>query len=470
MHEADAPLIVPPPGSILRRSARTKIRKNSLVGDGNGHRFGPSRRVREDSPVSENGHVDDADITVDSRKASVSSQLSIDTTSDSHETDETTVNDAFPSSETFVAGEPVPLQYVSPTPPPRSVADSIGRMTLQDRDASFAVSTMRAGADVPTQQPVSPLSPSKSASSPASADGLEYERHTSVIYTRGHVDVRSAQDSRYAAPPLPSAAKAPSPASGNDGPVTRSRSRERAVEAIANRPSNPITPSGPKGSTAPTAPQSVAKPHRMPNVPPLSTQIPPAQSLSLPTPTSPPPKQKEKKSGWAKLGLGSRNHSKNDNADADDSASIHSTTSSHSTFGIKVEKSTKKSKKDTAGHAEPQKGSQTRHAEKDKEPVKEKSEASGGFFGGIFGGKRKIEQTDDNHGKKDGHQARTAMPTPPPTASGMLTPDGRYVNFYRLPIHIERAVYRLSHIKLANPRRPLFEQVLISNLMFWYLG
>ncbi len=31
-------------------------------------------------------------------------------------------------------------------------------------------------------------------------------------------------------------------------------------------------------------------------------------------------------------------------------------------------------------------------------------------------------------------------------------------------------MYRLSHIKLANARRPLYEQVLISNLMFWYLG
>ncbi|KAI8992531.1 hypothetical protein BDB01DRAFT_832826 [Pilobolus umbonatus] len=40
----------------------------------------------------------------------------------------------------------------------------------------------------------------------------------------------------------------------------------------------------------------------------------------------------------------------------------------------------------------------------------------------------------------------------------------------RLPLHVERAIYRLSHIKLANPRRPLKEQVLISNLMFWYLS
>ena len=39
-----------------------------------------------------------------------------------------------------------------------------------------------------------------------------------------------------------------------------------------------------------------------------------------------------------------------------------------------------------------------------------------------------------------------------------------------MPINIERAIYRLSHVKLANPRRPLHEQVLISNMMFWYLG
>ncbi|CAO3593180.1 unnamed protein product [Absidia cylindrospora] len=41
---------------------------------------------------------------------------------------------------------------------------------------------------------------------------------------------------------------------------------------------------------------------------------------------------------------------------------------------------------------------------------------------------------------------------------------------YRLPIHVERAIYRLSHYKLANPRRPLQHQVVISNLMFWYLS
>ncbi|KAJ2646411.1 hypothetical protein IWW40_005449 [Coemansia sp. RSA 1250] len=42
-------------------------------------------------------------------------------------------------------------------------------------------------------------------------------------------------------------------------------------------------------------------------------------------------------------------------------------------------------------------------------------------------------------------------------------------NNNRLPIHIERAIYRLASIKMANPRRPLLQQVLLSNMMFWYL-
>ncbi|KAL0089373.1 hypothetical protein J3Q64DRAFT_1636511 [Phycomyces blakesleeanus] len=46
----------------------------------------------------------------------------------------------------------------------------------------------------------------------------------------------------------------------------------------------------------------------------------------------------------------------------------------------------------------------------------------------------------------------------------------QFINSYRLPLHVERAVYRLSHYKLENPHRPLRHQVLISNFMFWYLS
>ncbi|KAJ2793138.1 hypothetical protein H4S07_007146, partial [Coemansia furcata] len=70
--------------------------------------------------------------------------------------------------------------------------------------------------------------------------------------------------------------------------------------------------------------------------------------------------------------------------------------------------------------------------------------------------------------KQAGGQQHSQIPSiitpvrPPPTTR-------LGVGNTRLPIHIERAIYRLASIKLANPRRPLLQQVLLSNMMFWYL-
>jgi len=97
-----------------------------------------------------------------------------------------------------------------------------------------------------------------------------------------------------------------------------------------------------------------------------------------------------------------------------------------------------------------------REKERDREKEKEREHSS--FFGGLFGGKKRA-----THDSVDGvPKEAAAQQALSPTASGMLGKGGKYTNFYRLPIHVERAVYRLSHIKLANPRRPLYEQVLIS--------
>jgi len=92
---------------------------------------------------------------------------------------------------------------------------------------------------------------------------------------------------------------------------------------------------------------------------------------------------------------------------------------------------------------------------------------------GIFGGKKKQDGDASSHNHTPSNQAQAPgaksnvknQLIPFATASPTLA--GQYA---RYPLHVERAVYRLSHIKLANPRRPLYEQVLISNLMFWYLG
>lgn len=56
------------------------------------------------------------------------------------------------------------------------------------------------------------------------------------------------------------------------------------------------------------------------------------------------------------------------------------------------------------------------------------------------------------------------FPLPPLSHSTIIMLD------YRFPIHVERALYRLSHLKLANPRRPLRQQVLLSNFMYAYLN
>ncbi|KAI8098222.1 activator of mitotic machinery Cdc14 phosphatase activation C-term-domain-containing protein [Gilbertella persicaria] len=40
----------------------------------------------------------------------------------------------------------------------------------------------------------------------------------------------------------------------------------------------------------------------------------------------------------------------------------------------------------------------------------------------------------------------------------------------RYPIQTEHAIYRLSHLKLCSSQRPLQQQVVISNLMYWYLS
>lgn len=116
-----------------------------------------------------------------------------------------------------------------------------------------------------------------------------------------------------------------------------------------------------------------------------------------------------------------------------------------------------------------QKEKEREQREREREREKEKDT---GFFGSLFGGKKKQEDAASSMVAQSGREAAAALlgaskssknyvPSPSPQLAGM---------YARYPIHVERAIYRLSHIKLANPRRPLYEQVLISNLMFWYLG
>lgn len=93
-----------------------------------------------------------------------------------------------------------------------------------------------------------------------------------------------------------------------------------------------------------------------------------------------------------------------------------------------------------------------------------KKEKDGNIFSSLFGGSKKKDEKDK--GSKKGqflHVPEEPAPYKP------LQPDVDY-NWTRFPLLEERAIYRMAHIKLANPRRPLLSQVLLSNFMYSYLA
>lgn len=92
-----------------------------------------------------------------------------------------------------------------------------------------------------------------------------------------------------------------------------------------------------------------------------------------------------------------------------------------------------------------------------------KKEKDSGLFSSLFGGGKKKGERE-SVGKK--HFSRNLSPEPP---QRILKPDIDY-NWTRFSILEERAIYRMAHIKLANPRRALHSQVLLSNFMYSYLA
>ncbi|XXG95962.1 hypothetical protein Hte_002238 [Hypoxylon texense] len=98
---------------------------------------------------------------------------------------------------------------------------------------------------------------------------------------------------------------------------------------------------------------------------------------------------------------------------------------------------------------------------KSTEPKKEKD----GLFASFFGTSKRRGDRDSGSKK---HQAQRSL-SPEPAPYRPMRPDVDY-NWTRFPILEERAIYRMAHIKLANPRRALYSQVLLSNFMYSYLA
>lgn len=410
--DSDSPLIVHSPGQILRRTARTKIRKAGLVGDGGGHRFGPSRRVRSASS--------DLGGAVDGDDESIGGNTSVDSLES---------GEALQVASEIVDGDPGGRSLSSsPSSDNQHEVQYFEDAPAIDMDDFPPTAIDGAWLD----QPV--------GAQPPSSVNLD-----APLPPKPSSDASPARPPLHSPPSLAPPASAPSPASAD---YDWSTHHQPSPQQQQLPPSQPYVPPPPLPASAPL-------PERKESIPPSA----PTTSSAASRASSFSSEGGKKKSGWARLGLGVKGAAE----DKDKKK------------GKKGEKEMEKVMEATSRQQQLDREKEAREVrdreekerkERERELSSKEKEGAGGssFFGGLFG-KRKSEQ-EPVAPPTPSPPPEVRTPPPPPTASGALAPNGRYINFYRLPIHVERAVYRLSHIKLANPRRPLYEQVLISNLMY----
>lgn len=374
--EADAPIIVPPPNQILRRTARTKIRKPNLSGDGGGHRFPASRR-KTDRPERAN--------SLDAHTSPT------DGSSSGHGEVEPSTIPPLPSLRRKSRDEPEDyenrrLTYSEET----SIYDAYADNTEDEKPARAMSPPARGNTDALSQLPPVPAIPPLLNLTPVPHEQRDQAQTAAPILHQPTPQRLLTTVLQQEQPPQPSRSPSPDAPTAAAAEIQRPDSRSSITSETSSFHGHAVPPS-----------------HMSPEK----------------------RKEKDKKSIWRKVGGGS-------------------------------DKASKKAAKDK----------ETREKEKEKEREKEKDS---GFFGSLFGGKKKQEEEKpSNLGGGAGPATAVALlgaskssKAYSPSISPQLgNPYARY------PIHVERAVYRLSHIKLANPRRPLYEQVLISNLMFWYLG
>ncbi|KAE8259730.1 hypothetical protein A4X13_0g812 [Tilletia indica] len=453
LDEADAPIIVPLPGQILRRAARTKVRKTSLSGDG---RAGSRRRVGQGSLDAGDGQrrMDFADVafavlertpsSASERHAEVSSsdeagdgdrllsdeqadeileaysRNSFISDSDTQRSSVTSLPESERDTTTASAGK-----ASSPSTTPTATPSARGYFDLERSDVHLQQQQPQQQQPQPQtqqlqlehQQPVyhAPSQPNQQVFQPT-PEAFANARIVPVPSSTSPEPSDTAAEAAYGPNEVPWPQTGSFNKSGHITPVP--------IQRVPSTPSFEKSPSGQGQQGSPYAPKLSPKAI----IPPQFTQQlqPP---LTSPSGVSPPlggkTKEKEKKGGF---GL--------------------------SWFGLGKDEEEKSSKK------------------KEKEKEKDSAESSN-FLSNLFSKKKNTEEGIVGGNHASGPVQRVQLGGPQITAGSLLDRQAQGLSTMgpnRYPIHIERAVYRLSHIKLANPRRPLYEQVLISNLMFWYLS
>lgn len=399
--ENDVPILVPPPGQILRRTARTKIRKVGLVGDGDGHRFASTRKGRTAVPQrspSADEAAEFAERHITATKPKDSGDASEDD-DDMFSAESVSVAAGAEDSPYHVKLTDQSFEDDIPDKEGRRPSDDSNKQARRLSDGSTGESTDIFDAYADTSESSISSNFTNSTEEASSSD-----HHLSDPFKQNNVDHQEKDEERT---------------------PTGSYSSDLGRASIMGPPPPPLSP----GRTI----QRVGSQEKLglheqptPQSPSRSySSLPVADLPSAPvTKAEPPKKEKEKKGGFF-------------------------------------------SKKDKDKKSESSKSAGKKEKEKD------------GFLGGLFSSKKKQEEPSaPSKFSEAGRQTAAALLGSSKSAKslGLVPMSGNsptspgFAQFSRYPIHVERAVYRLSHIKLANPRRPLYEQVLISNLMFWYLS
>ncbi|WRT69104.1 uncharacterized protein IL334_006088 [Kwoniella shivajii] len=449
----DAPLIPSRPGSILRRSVRTKIRgKPGATGDGGGHRFAATRKGRMTAAPQRELPVfdDEFDYSDRMKKSSTSTSAGGSDENVSAESHEQEDKEVFHDT----------VQHLEER---RGSDESTDEAHIFDSYARDSRSSSMSSSSHDQSTSPSPESspPGKKLSLPPVIMTTPYQADGSDWFTK---------DSDYDRTPTQESVRDPLGGLRRTSPGAELGSERPAIPSLSTAGTNLTVPEElslqyhqsnttpqQRPTSLPTSqyelPPGMAPPVQRSSLPPgmaLQQQQQQQQQQQIEQPQAPQPVEQK----MTPVSIASTNLARTDSA-----VSTASSTASKEKEKDKQKKGGlfgKKDKKDKDGKGK-----------KDKDR----------FLGSLFGSKKKQEEISSvSNFSSAGPAAAAALlgssksakslgvpPSPSPTSPG-------FSSYARYPIHVERAVYRLSHIKLANARRPLYEQVLISNLMFWYLG
>ncbi|UZJ56290.1 hypothetical protein CBS101457_005610 [Exobasidium rhododendri] len=450
--EQDAPLIVPRPGQILRRAARTKIRKASFSGEvpGGGPRTGAGvrRRGATGGGLMQQSMNESRDSLLEREGAADTTRQSL--TSDASDEDQKRKSDGQNDSmlDSYISEEDSTLRTSV-----HSSTDSVKSMAGEATTTTNGIMT-HASPQTPTQQSISSMATQSQESDGSvsyfdNSKGMVKERSTSSSSSVGESGVSPIYESPVQ-----------SPSEINYDATTTTRDSIRPVhvqhvppilafEKARPAPMPPATPTVPPPTPAQAKQQRKGTAPTLPAIVPGHAVVRSDTMPNMPTTTGKPGKEKKSGFGLSWFGLGKEEDEKSSKKEKKE----------------RKEREREREKEREAEalmyghHAHSSSSSNANSNSHEKEPL--------GFLGALFGKKK----GGDDHGRQDQGSAMYSQ-AGHVTAGSLLDMQnkGSGPHYYRYPIHVERAVYRLSHIKLANPRRPLYEQVLISNLMFWYLS